>query len=130
MDVRRNSAHDMNLDPIMLLFYNPLVVVKPAGEVASSKAGRVRRKISFHGFERQDALDNQFFKHRSQFWPLQVVGDAIEVRNLKNESTPLRPSQVTHKSASGNRGIDFESDTKNRIGQGEREDARTLAERL
>ena len=55
-DIGFHPAHDVALNPIMLLLDDSILMVKPASEVAGGKAGRVYGKIRFHGFQKQTAL--------------------------------------------------------------------------
>jgi hypothetical protein len=66
-------AHDVSLDPIMLLPNNAILFVKPASETGGHKASRIHGEVSFDGFERQCALDNQVHQYGCQIGILKVV---------------------------------------------------------
>src|SRR5581483_6736598 len=114
-NVRLDSAHRVSFDPVVLLPDRAVLVVKPADIAASSKARRIYGKVHLDRFQRQTALDNQRMENWSQFRILKVVGSAVEVRNLCNESARVRFAQVTHKPTLRDGGINFESNGKNRI---------------
>ena len=119
-DVSLNAAHNVALHPIMLLCDRTIFVVKPAGEMASSEARGIHRKVYFDRFQGQATLSNQVFKERRQLGILKIVGNAIEVRNLGNESALVRLSQIGHEPALRNSGIDFERDSENGVREGQR----------
>jgi len=116
-NVGLDAAHKMDLDPIVLLFGNAVLVIVPASEMASSKAGRIDGEVRFNRLERQAALLNETAENGSQFGILKIVGDGIEVWNLGDKSAIVSFSQVTHEAALRDGGINFEHDAENGIGQ-------------
>src|SRR5208283_4447763 len=116
-DVRLDSDHDVNLYPVMLLADLSVLVVKPAGESAGGKTGRIHGKVGLHGLERQTGLCDELLQNRSQIGVLKVVADAVKVRSLGNVPAPMRFSQVGHESALRNRTVDLEHDIEHGIGE-------------
>src|SRR5580704_2459436 len=114
-----HAAHNVAFDPIMLLLDDSVLVVKPTGEMASSEPGRVHSKIRFNRCERQTALSDKRLQHRRQFRVFKVIGNGVEVRNLRNVSAPMRFAKIAHKSPLGYRRVDFERGSEQRVGQGQ-----------
>ena len=118
-DIRFDSAHQMALDPIVLLFNRAVFVVKPTGKTASREARRIGSEIGLYRFERQAALSNQGAENGGQIGILKIVGNAVEVRNFGNESASVCFPQITHKTTLRNSGINFKYDIENSIRQGQ-----------
>ena len=128
-DVGFHSAHEMTLNPIMLRDDFSVFVVIPARKPRSGKAGRIHGEVNLDRLEGQAALSNQRLKNRSKVWILKVIGNAIEVWNLGDESATVSLSQIAHKAALRNRGIHLESDTENSVGKWQWRSARSWRNR-
>lgn len=114
--VRFNSDHDVTFNPIVLLPNLAVLVVEPAMEAASGETRRIGSEVGFNGLQGQTRLDDAALEQRSQFRPLKVVADAVEMGNLGDVSAPVGFPQVGHEATLRNRGIDLECDIENRIG--------------
>jgi hypothetical protein len=62
-----NAAHNVALDPIVLLFHNPVPMVKPSCEMAGRKSRRIPGKIQFDRFEWKAALSDERLQYGSEF---------------------------------------------------------------
>ena len=116
-DVRFDAAHNVALDPIVLLLNNTVLVVKPSREMTGGETRRIDGKIRLNRPQRQRTLFNQFVKNGRQFRVLKVVRDAVKMRHLSNETPAMRFPQIAHETPLRYRRIDLERGSKERIGQ-------------
>ena len=116
-DVRFDSAHEMALNPIVLLPHLSVLVVKPSDIAAGREARRIDGEVRLYRPKRQTALRNQGLQDRSQFGILKVVENRVIVRRSGNEAVGLGFAQIGHKTPPRNRGIDLERCAENRVSQ-------------
>lgn len=116
-DIGFDSAHDVNLYPILLDPLLAVLHVKPASESASCKSRRIGGEISLYCTQRQTALSNQIAEYRSQFGIFKVIGNAIAVRHFGDVAPIVSFPQIAHKAALRDCGIYLERDVENGIGQ-------------
>src|SRR5258708_953894 len=119
-----NAAHDMALHPIMLLLHNAILMVKPPDEMAGRKTRRVRSKVGLNRFEGQTAFGDKRLQYRCQFGVLKVIGNRVEMRNLKNISAPMCLAEIAHETSLRNGRIDLERGSEKRVGQRQTRTAR------
>jgi len=113
--VRLDANHNVALDPIMLLPNLSVLVIEPTVEAGSSETRRINGKVGFDGLQRQTRFDNAALQKRSQFGVVEVIGNAVEVGNLRDVTAPVGFPQVGHEAALRDGGIDFERDVENGI---------------
>jgi len=118
-DVRFRADHQVTLNPIVLLPNLSVLMVKPAGETASSEARRISGKISFNGLQRQAGFSDELLQDARQVRILKVVGNTVKVRDFGDVTASVRFSQVGHETALRNRAVDLERDIEQRIRQGQ-----------
>jgi hypothetical protein len=114
-DIGFDSAHEMALDPIVLLPNLSVLMVKPASESGRSKPAGIYRKIDFHRFQRQAAFRYEVAENRRQIGVLQIVENRVVVRCFGDESAHLGIAQIGHKSPSANGRIDLEYGAENGV---------------
>ena len=95
-DIGFDAAHQMAFHPILLLFNRAVLEVKPAGKTTSRETGRIGGEVCLNRFQRQTALSYQGPENGSQIEILKIVGDAIKVRHLSDESATVRSPQIAN----------------------------------
>lgn len=76
--------------------------------MASRETRRVRSKVGFNRFEGQTAFSDKRLQNGREFGISKVIGNRVEVRNLRNKPASMRFSQIAHKASLRHRRIDFE----------------------
>lgn len=80
--IRLHSAHQMDLDPRMLLYFSTIFHVKPSRELPRSKARTINRKVSFNTLERHAAIGDELLQVGSQQLVLKIAGNTVVVRKF------------------------------------------------
>lgn len=118
-DVRFDSAHQMHLDPVVLLheFRIGIFCLGPLNEAASCEAGRINGEVAFNGLQGQTANLNQLFQERRQRRILKVARDRSVVRRSRQEPFAVRVSKVRAKATARERRVNFEGASEDHISQ-------------
>ncbi len=75
--VRFDAAHDVRLNPIVLLFDHAVFLIKPASEAGSHETRRIHSEVSFNSLERQGAPRNQASQDWRQIGILKIVENLL-----------------------------------------------------
>lgn len=115
-DVSLDPAHQVALDPIVLLPNFAVLVVKPASESGRSETAGIDGKVYLNGFQGQAALGYQAPENWGKVGIFKIAENRIVVGRLGYETAHLGLAQIGHKPASTNSGVDLECRAENSIG--------------
>jgi hypothetical protein len=114
-----DTAHKVNLNPILMAAFLAPLMVKPASISASREARGVNSEVSLYRLQRACALFYEGFEKRGKFRILQRTKAASKARRLGNQPIGLCFSKVSHEASAGHSAVDLIDSTENDIGQWE-----------
>jgi hypothetical protein len=107
----------MALDVLALYYFFTAFEIEPTSIAGDREARRVDREIHFYRSQRPRASDNQSLKDRSKFRVLEVKGDGIVVRHLRDMTALLGLSQIAHENPTGSGCIHLKDYVENHVSE-------------
>ena len=77
-----DATHQMDFDPLAVINFPAILLVKPAHEATGTKARGIDRKVILDALERQTAQGDELGERLGETRVSEVIGDTVKVRCL------------------------------------------------